>query len=1088
MVISRLFSAPTAATKPWLFIDSSLGPGSRLPQMTRRRRSSSFASSEDYEPSQQPYHRSDGEEPMVEQAGSSLTDMSWMRSRLRDSTRSRALIAQQFVVGGALDSQTTDTQFVDYVVEGYPQCNDDSADDGIGSLADDEDSGRGSFRGSSDAPATEPEVAEDCPCAVQFRKLETELARAQRQTVLLQERLRYLQALYSLSEKRLQDLEYQQEPQDSDQSEPWLDPNEESQVLIGHVLFRTRGIGLGIRTRKRKRVDEHTDQVIEGEAGPSGRQNVAAASDTSPSELDGNPVYSEVTELSLVLPEDHGSGVQQGSGRHPVRANRMKLPARYQDLVPHGPSPLPPHRSPSPLASGSAHLPGDGVSVESSTQPRTAESSSLRPIFPIHPPRPVFRTKPNRFGLIREYIGEFPVVDPDDELPIEDLVESDLPSAELSPARPQISPHTATAPVSDHRSALIAPYPNMSTYLLGTWYWNTSRTKSTSDRNDLVSNVILHKEFVPHDLRHVNWAKIDKELANGSRTIFPTTDGWHHADVTISVPFAKDSPPRNFTVSGLVYRPLEEVVKAVCESHISARFHYRPFRLLWQPHTSAPEPLPAEQEVYGELYASKAFRDADAELQCSPREPGCNLPRAIIALMPWSDSTHLADFGDASLWPIYAQFGNQSKYTRARPSSNSCQHVAYIPKLPAEIHDFIHKFLQKEGIDPLLTHCRRELVQAIWRLLLSDKFVEACRHGIVVKCYDGVTRRLYIRIFTYSADYPEKVLLATIRDMGNCPCPRCLVPKDRICEIGTPQDKVARERKARVDDASRKAIVQQARGFIMSKGLGVNSTAVEAILKPQSLVPTLNAFSDRLGPDILPNFHSLFVPDFMHEWELGVWKGLMTHIVRILHAAKGGATREFNARFRKVPTFGRDVIRRFSANMSEMKQFAAHDFEDSLQCFIPVVDRLLPEPHNTIILDVVFLSAELHGLHKLHLHTEATTTIADAVLVEYGKALRRFKRVTCAAYHTVELPRETAARMRRQTHKAATTIQTPPSQSAMVTAASTRLQNTGDTPVLTSKRKEYNLNTYKHHSLGDYTASIRHQEKAIPTSWTVAVT
>ncbi|CDO77698.1 hypothetical protein BN946_scf184969.g49 [Trametes cinnabarina] len=796
-----------------------------------------------------------------------------------------------------------------------------------------------------------------------------------------------------------------------------------------------------------------------------------------------------IEELAPPLASLEDMGSSHHSGRRPVRANRMRLPARYQDLVPHGPSPLPPHRLPSPLPSDSANIPADGVAVDLSTQahrlgadspsaqPTALQTAAHAPSPPASPPLPVFRTKPNRFGLVREYIGELPTIDPDDELPIEDLVESDSSSADLTSVGSQVPPHSAAVPVSVDRSALIAPYPNMSTYLLGNWYWNDSRTKSTSDRDDLVNNVILHKDFVPEDLRNANWAKIDKELGNGSLSIFPTADGWHHADVTISVPFAKDSPPRDFTVRGLVFRPLEEVVKAVCESHLSARFHYHPFRLLWQPPAATPGPLPVEQEVYGELYASKVFRDADAELQRSPREPGCNLPRAIIALMPWSDSTHLADFGDASLWPIYAQFGNQSKYTRAQPSSNASQHVAYIPKLPAEIHDFIHQFLQKEGIDHLLTHCRRELVQAIWRLLLSDKFVEACRHGIVVKCYDGVTRRLYIRFFTYSADYPEKVLLATIRDMGNCPCPRCLVPKDHICELGTSRDQVIRDRKARVDDDVRKAIVQQARDFIMKKGLGVNSTAVEAILKPQSLVPTLNAFSERLGPHILPNFHSLFVPDFMHEWELGVWKGLMTHIVRILHAAKGGASREFNARFRKVPTFGRDAIRRFSANMSEMKQFAAHDFEDSLQCFIPPVDRLLPEPHNTIILDVVFLSAELHGLHKLQLHTEATTSISDAVLVEYGKALRLFKRVTCTAYHTVELPKETAARMRRQTRKPVGNSDSLTSTAATTSNSGTRVnqQNVGGSSAgtVTARRKEYNLNTYKHHSLGDYTPSIR---------------
>ena len=41
-------------------------------------------------------------------------------------------------------------------------------------------------------------------------------------------------------------------------------------------------------------------------------------------------------------------------------------------------------------------------------------------------------------------------------------------------------------------------------------------------------------------------------------------------------------------------------------------------------------------------------------------------------------------------------------------------------------------------------------------MLLDDEFVEAYHHGIVCHCVDGIDRRLYPRIFTYSADYPEK--------------------------------------------------------------------------------------------------------------------------------------------------------------------------------------------------------------------------------------------------------------------------------------------------------------------------------------------
>jgi hypothetical protein len=56
-------------------------------------------------------------------------------------------------------------------------------------------------------------------------------------------------------------------------------------------------------------------------------------------------------------------------------------------------------------------------------------------------------------------------------------------------------------------------------------------------------------------------------------------------------------------------------------------------------------------------------------------------------------------------------------------------------------------------------------MHAIWALLLNPEFMHAYEHGIVIKCADGVMRRVYPRFFTYSADYPEKyVMILSYRD------------------------------------------------------------------------------------------------------------------------------------------------------------------------------------------------------------------------------------------------------------------------------------------------------------------------------------
>jgi hypothetical protein len=81
-----------------------------------------------------------------------------------------------------------------------------------------------------------------------------------------------------------------------------------------------------------------------------------------------------------------------------------------------------------------------------------------------------------------------------------------------------------------------------------------------------------------------------------------------------------------------------------------------------------------------------------------------------------------------------------------------------LEQLPDNIQDFAFSIakMSRGRIATLLTHCRRELMHQVWCHLLSDEFVDAYQHGLVIKCFDGVLRRVYPRIFTYAADYPEK--------------------------------------------------------------------------------------------------------------------------------------------------------------------------------------------------------------------------------------------------------------------------------------------------------------------------------------------
>jgi hypothetical protein len=84
----------------------------------------------------------------------------------------------------------------------------------------------------------------------------------------------------------------------------------------------------------------------------------------------------------------------------------------------------------------------------------------------------------------------------------------------------------------------------------------------------------------------------------------------------------------------------------------------------------------------------------------------------------------------------------------------------------------------------------------------------------------------------------SRVLLASIRDKGCRPCPRCLVFKQEIKNLGLPKDRQQRVQFARVDNLQRLNKISSARRIIYEDNYLVNSAAVERILKEESLVPT----------------------------------------------------------------------------------------------------------------------------------------------------------------------------------------------------------------------------------------------------------
>ncbi|KAJ3557882.1 hypothetical protein NP233_g11630 [Leucocoprinus birnbaumii] len=510
---------------------------------------------------------------------------------------------------------------------------------------------------------------------------------------------------------------------------------------------------------------------------------------------------------------------------------------------------------------------------------------------------------------------------------------SPIQAPSLSPPPPPSEPEPVVYETEPNAFGLYQSYtmPTVD-FDLSSQRWWLGLNRSAGDEDNTMTEATPDKSFAPFPNSSIfclmSWLhdgnttktldstnKLVKKSKEGTNMPeFLSSNSWKTGSVTLQLPkegieYDSEHEAPMVMVDGIYYCSLCEVVKTAFEDKSAQTFHYTPYRLFHKPTPDAPPEC-----VISELYNSDEFLEEHERLQKQPREPGCDLETGIA--------------GETN-------------------------------PLPESVADKYEEIYGKQPKDAVMTHLRHELMHTMWELILKDEFVHDYQHGIVVRCADGVTCRLYPRIFTYSADYPEKVLLTTIRFLGGCPCPRCFVKKDQIGAIGTTVDEQRQSHK-RQDNHERQFDIQTARRMIFKEGRGVNSQPVDRLLKPLSQTPTMNAFS----------------------------KAIFAHLVRILHAHGHGSIQMLNKRYRQTPTFGSGTIRKFSANASEMRKLAARDFEDLLQCSMPVFEGLLPEPHNQIVLDLLFSLCHWHALAKLHLHTSSTLASLKVATRNFGQQLR----------------------------------------------------------------------------------------------------
>lgn len=277
----------------------------------------------------------------------------------------------------------------------------------------------------------------------------------------------------------------------------------------------------------------------------------------------------------------------------------------------------------------------------------------------------VRRTLANAFGLWREYQSE-PTSIPD---------------------------HAGAAQSNDKTleetiAETISPYPNLSAFRIA--HLTSIYNRVTTSLSSLFRTVRLSPLINDEDIEDINFDALRDKTADSCKPWEEGKHGWRKGSLTIDIPSnlkgqendnsQETAANTQFQVNDFWYRPILPLIRTVFTGSPAAKdFNFEPYCQWW----SRPGSMDPPSRVYDELYTSDSWLEEHQNIQkiVLPDNEIDSYPRAIAGLMFWSDSTHLAEFGQAKLWPIYMAFGNQSKYERAKPGNRALLHLAYLPSV-----------------------------------------------------------------------------------------------------------------------------------------------------------------------------------------------------------------------------------------------------------------------------------------------------------------------------------------------------------------------------------------------------------------------
>lgn len=311
--------------------------------------------------------------------------------------------------------------------------------------------------------------------------------------------------------------------------------------------------------------------------------------------------------------------------------------------------------------------------------PEPAEQTPDRSSSPA--PIIYYQTEPDAFGVYRRYTRK-----PARDLRDENIADNRVDGPNIVPPVPgtrlYLDPARALGRLvrtgANNVRKWFYPFPNPTIPRL--LHWQHTGTNLKSDRElTRLATLMQYPDFQPDHLSNFD---VSREKRRLDALCFADEDGWLQDTVKISLPkervhnTSEEAAPE-LSIEGVWHRRIVPTIKSIAQDSAAKEMHWVPFEQFQQHDGDTSE------RVIDEVYNSNAMLEEDARILAMPRNPddADNVEYAIFPLLAYSDSTRLANFGTASLWPCYLYPGGLSKYVRAKPDSFAANHIAYIPSV-----------------------------------------------------------------------------------------------------------------------------------------------------------------------------------------------------------------------------------------------------------------------------------------------------------------------------------------------------------------------------------------------------------------------